>query len=434
MMKQILMIVPTKDRSQMVEEVLRYEMPYYRKYNMDVYFFDSSEDEKTRYVIETINKECNCDIKYLKVGKNMCLDYKVVEILKLVQSMDYNYYWIVNDSISIANDMLYYIFSILRENYDLIRLPLSGEGDCEDYVTYDIDNWFHECSQGMAHMASTIMNKSLLVKTIDWEYLRDKYIYNNILDDQHGYFFTVGFYLEQIAQLEEFKGLFIGNKHKWRRDSPLKRNQIYWKKYVFETWAKSYPETILKLPDNYTDKENVIRKSDNIKCGRFSKEMLIHYRLNGLYDKQVYDKYKKYFKYVTTESYECCKEIAEMPLDRLKREYPNLKLIEEEWENKLQYILEQKGINNMYIYGAGLYGEKVIKKLKNLDRKIKGIVVTTTKNNVTELCGYKVHVIDGIKVEEEDFFLLCALPGVASKMKQELIKRNISKYIGLFDV
>mgnify|MGYP003321077975 CR=1 FL=1 len=36
MMKQILMIVPTKDRSQMVEEVLRYEMPYYRKYNMDV--------------------------------------------------------------------------------------------------------------------------------------------------------------------------------------------------------------------------------------------------------------------------------------------------------------------------------------------------------------------------------------------------------------
>ena len=284
-------------------------------------------------------------------------------------------------------------------------------------------------------MASTIMNKTLLSNQVDWDHLRDKYVYNNVLDDNHGYFFTVGLYLEQIARLDNFKGLFIGNKCKWRRDSPLKRNQIYWKKFVFEAWAKSYPETILKLPNEYTDKEEVIRKSDNIKCGRFSKEMLIHYRLNGLYDITVCEKYKEYFKYVTTESYESCKKIAETSLDKLKQECANLLLIEEDWENKLQYILDKNKIgDDLYIYGAGLYGEKVINRLLEDEKKIKGVVVTTKDNNVTELSGFKVNVIDEIIVKKGDYFLLCALPGTASKMKQELINRNIVNYIGLFDV
>lgn len=435
-MKKILIVVPTKDRSEMVEEVLRYELPTYKKYHISICYYDSSVDGRTENVIRTINREYGTDILYRTESPDFCLDYKIVEMLKDFQRMDYDYYWMINDSISVSEDLLEYVMSILENGYDLIRLPLSGSGNTEDYITYDVDDWFHKCSQGMAHMASTIMSKSLLEGNIDWNRLRDKYVYNNTLDDQHGYFFTVGFYLEQIAKLDAFKGILIGNRYKWRRDSPLKKKQIYWSKYVFETWAKSYPETILKLPKVYTDKEDVIRESDNITPGRFSKEMLIHYRLNGLFDKDVYAKYKDYFKYITTETDYLCRQIAETPLEALKKDYSNLLSLEDEWESKLSVIEEMVTDKQLYLYGAGLYGEKVIRKLTDdgyADR-IKGVVVTTKKGNVEKLCHVDVYGIDDVQKAEDAYFILCALPGTASKMKAELMKRNISQYIGLFDV
>lgn len=435
-MRKILIVVPTKDRSEMVEEVLRYELPTYKKYNISICYYDSSVDDRTKNVIGTINREFGTNILYKTESPELCLDYKIVEMFKDFQGMDYDYYWMINDSISISEDLLGYVMSIVEDGYDLIRLPLSGAGNTEDYITCNVDDWFHKCSQSMAHMASTIMSRSLLDAAADWDGLREKYVYNNTLDDEHGYFFTVGFYLEQIAKLESFKGILIGNRYRWRRDSPLKKNQIYWSKYVFETWAKSYPETILKLPEIYTDKENVIRESDNITPGRFSKEMLIHYRLNGLYDNEVYEKYKDYFKYVTTETEDVCRQIAETSLEVLKKEYPNLLSLEDEWESKLSIIEEMVADKELYLYGAGLYGEKTIKKLTDdgFADRIKGVVVSTKKDNVKQLCNVDVYGIDEVQKTEDVYFIICALPGTASKIKDELISRNISQYIGLFDV
>lgn len=435
-MKKILMAVPTKERSEMVEEVLRHELPAYMRYNIDICYYDSSRDDRTMDVIGKINREYGTDICYKAESPDLCLDYKIIEMFRDFQKMDYYYYWMINDSISMSEDLLEYVMSIIEDGYDLIRLPLSGAGNTEDYTTCDVNDWFHKCSQGMAHMASTIMGKSLLEGNIDWDGLREKYVCNNTLNDRHGYFFTVGFYLERIARLDSFKGLLIGNRCKWRRDSPLKKNQIYWSRHVFETWAKSYPETILKLPEVYTDKEDVIRASDNITPGRFSKEMLIHYRLNGLYDKDVYAKYKDYFRYVTTETDDLCRQIAEMPLDELKRDYPNLLSLEDAWEDKLDIIEELVADKQLYLYGAGLYGEKVIKKLADdgyADR-IQGVVVSTKKDNVKQLCNVDIYGIDDVPITEDTYFILCALPGTASGMKDELIRRNIPQYIGLFDV
>lgn len=435
-MAKILIAIPTKERSEMVKEVLNYELIYYKNYEIDICYYDSSTDDKTRTAITMINKKYTTDIIYKCLDSNLCLDYKIIEMFKQFQKMKYDYYWLINDSISINDDLLEYVMQVIENGYDLIRLPLSGAGDVKDYVTSDINEWFKNCSQGMAHMASTIMSKSLLQIETDWEYLKNRYVYNNTLDEKHGYFFTVAFYLEQITKLSSFKGLFIGNRYRWRRDSPLKKEQIYWYNYVFETWAKSYPETILKLPDVYTDKEYVIKKSDNITPGRFAKEMLIHYRLKGIYDITVYKKYKKYFKYITLETDECCKGIAEASIEDLRRDYDNLFNIENEWESKLEVIENLLKDKNIFLYGAGFYGEKVIKKLLHdgFDDIIKGIVVTNPQNNMKKLCDINIYGIDEISRHEDCYFILCALPGAAARMKSELQKRGISRYIGLFDV
>ena len=223
-MKKILVVVPTMGRSEMVEEVLRHEILLYQKYDIHICYYDSSINDATKYVIDTINKEYDADILYKPKDSSLCLDYKIIEIFQDLQKMDYDYYWMINDSISINEDILEYITLIIEKGYDLIRLPLAGSGSMEDYMTDDVVDWFHQCSSGMAHMASTIMRKSLLEGHIDWNGLRDKYVCNNTLDENHGFFFTVGFYLEQIAKLNSFKGLLIGNRYKWRRSVEEKTN------------------------------------------------------------------------------------------------------------------------------------------------------------------------------------------------------------------
>ena len=435
-MTKLLIVIPTKGRHEMVCEVLKYEIPYYKKYHVDLCYYDSSEDELTKNVICDAENQYRVRIQYKLMDASLCLDYKIVEIFKDLETMDYDYYWLVNDSISFSDEMLNYVLECIEEPFDLLRLPLSGEGNTEDFRTDNINDWFHNCSQGMAHMASTIMNKSLLLAPHNWSEMSSKYIVNNTLDERHGYFFTVGFYLEQIAKLKKFNGLFIGNKIKWRRDSHLKRDQVYWKTFVFEAWAKSYCETIFATPDIYTDKEYVICNSDNIYCGRFSKEMLIHYRLNGLYGLEQYSKYHDYFKYITLESEETCYEIASTSIEVLKISHPNLIVIEEEWDLKLNRILERYKNRRIYIYGAGLYAEKVLLKLfkDNFGNYIDGVFVTNKGNNIKSICGIEVFEIDEIQSFEDSIIIVCALPANASSMKKELINRKIENYIGLFDV
>lgn len=434
-MKKILLAIPTKDRSEMVQEVLNYELRYYKNYEICLCYYDSSQDYKTKQVIAKAGERNKINIIYKKMDSKLCLDYKIIEMFKDFSKSEYDYFWLINDSISISEQMLKKVIEAAEEGYDLIRLPLSGDGRKDDYITDNVNKWFVECSQGMAHMASTVMNKSLLQVGANWDDLREKYVHNNELDDKHGYFFTVGFYLEQILKLRQFRGLFIGNCCKWRRDSPLKKNNIYWYKHVFDTWAKSYPETILKLPNIYTDKEEVIRKSDNLGPGRFSKEMLIHYRLNGMYDVYTYEKYKKYFRYITNEPEAVCYQIATEPVESLRKVYSNLISVEDSWEQKLSNI-EQKldKDQKIYIYGAGLYGEKAVSKLIKDGFKVRNVLVTNEDDNLTELEGIKIVSADGVKFCDEEQIIICTLPGTAAKIKEELDKRKIHNYIGLFDV
>lgn len=434
-MARILMCVPTKDRAEMVREVLEYASDCYKKNDIEILYYDSSLTDDTLNVINEIKSKYSINIMYMRANPDLCLDYKLVELFKILENMSYDYYWLVNDSVSFYEEMVRYVKTLVNDEYDLIRLPLSGEGACIDYITEDVNDWFNNCSQGMAHMASTVMCKSLLIAEHNWENLSEKYIYNNTLDDKHGYFFTVGFYLEQIAKLKKFKGVYIGNNFKWRRDSPLKKNQIYWQKYVFETWAKSYAETIFKLPDIYTNKEQVIRKSDNIQPGRFSAEMLIHYRLTGIYDVNKYKNFKNYFKYITDEKLITCFAVAVTPKFVLKAFFSSFATVESDWEEKLEQIMKKIKGKKIIIYGAGLYGEKTAKKLAEcgLIDQVIGIAVTNSDVNMKIISGIEVHSIDYFtSFKDNAVVLICTLPAAAKEIKKTLMRKKYKNIMSLF--
>ena len=97
MKNNILMCVPTRNRAQMVEEVLCYEMSYYQCLNIQLCYYDSSDNDDTYEVINKINKLYSNRILYRRSNPKLCLDYKLIEILKDFEESEYEYLWLVND-------------------------------------------------------------------------------------------------------------------------------------------------------------------------------------------------------------------------------------------------------------------------------------------------------------------------------------------------
>lgn len=440
MKADICICVPTADREEMLADVLSYELKYYKDFGIDVIIYDTSKTTRTEELVKKIASDGSIGLRYQRVLENRCLDYKLVDILKNDKRLrDYRYIWLMNDSNSVLPEGLKRIRECVDSGlYDLIRLPIEGQGEREDFISRDVNEWFHYASQGLAHMANTLMKTDLLEGDIDWEGLRKKYVGPaDIASPEHGFFFMVGFYLERISQMTNFCALRIGNYMHWRRESPLKRNTSYWNDMIFEVWLRSYSETIFKLPSCYTDKEAVIRKSENIIFKRFEEASLITLRLKGQFSRREADKYRPYWHLVSTVPLDRIYEISETPVAELQRLYGTNFGDMDCWQENLENILATAGQIPIVVYGAGKYGGCVVEYLlhSNLEKKLVGIAVSNVEENVGQVYGVEVRCIDEyMDIREKALVLIAILPDIARGIRESLQSKGFLHIRELFRI
>jgi len=429
LMSDIVICIPTENRCEMVREVLEKTIDYYPQYSFRVIYYDSSDDDSTKNVVESFQNRGFHNLSWRRVSKKNSIDQKLFELFRdNAEIRNYKYIWLINDSISITPRFLSELSCKMQEEYSLIRFSPPGFGHKEDVVFTSPNEWFHETSEGMAHMASTIMNTSLL-NNVEWADLYEKYVGDDkIGSNRHGYFFTVGFYLEQILREKDFKGLLVNNRIQWRYDCRLKRGKSYWNSIVFEVWAKSYAETILKLPNQYTDKEAIIRKSDNTIFGRFERENLNEFRMKGLLNIGVALEYKPYWKYVSTLSFEEIKAIASRQISETDANECCEIL---SWEERLEIIEKEIEKVPLIMYGAGMQCEYAVEKLicDGYGELILGIAVTAPENNVEDVQGYKVRCIDEYASLKDRAVVIIATKSEAASEIEKLLKNREYKKI-----
>jgi len=421
----------------MVAEVLSYELEYYTRAGLDIRYYDSSVDQRTEELIRSYQEKGYSNLSCIRMDNSLCIDYKIIEIWKKDETLlDYEYIWLINDSISILEDALWIILPVLRDGYHLIRLPVMGSGSREDVICRQPDDWFHRCSGSMAHMASTIMSTKLLEGNVDWDTLKEKYAVNNDIHAwDHGFFFTVGFYLERILDVPEFKGIMLGNRFKWRRDSPLKQEVSYWNAMVFQAWGKSYCDTLLRLPDAYTRKAEVICTSDNLTVGRFGEKSMIGYRIQGLYTLSVLWKLLRYWRLISDLPLCRLFAIALSDPEKLKARYGVCMFDVTRWE---EYLLKKERMlegQTIIVYGAGLYGQRAVERLKRdgFAAHIKCVAVSDPLQNIDNLLGVEVKGIQELTdLREEAAVLVAALPDAADQIKRTLRRLGFQKILTLF--
>lgn len=435
--KEVLICVPTRNRPEMVAEVLEYELEYYTRLGLDVRYYDSSDDDRTETLIRAYQGKGYSNLSYVRTESGLCIDYKIISIWKSDKTLlDYRYVWLINDSISILEDALRVILPTLSDGYHLVRLPVMGSGSKEDIICHDPDEWFHKCSGSMAHMASTIMSTEFLEGPVDWERLRAKYAVNNdVWAWNHGFFFTVGFYLERILDFPNFTGLMLGNRFKWRRDSVLKREVSYWAPMVFQCWGKSYCDTLLRLPDTYTRKAEVIRFSDNLTVGRFGEQSMRGYRICGLYSIRVFCRLLRYWRLISDVPLHRLFTIALGNPERMKKRYGEDFFDATHWEGKLQELERKLGDRPIIVYGAGLYGQRVVERLKQdgFARCLEYVAVSDPARNIDMLSGVEVKGIHELTwMRGEALVLVATLPDAAEQIKKILRELGFQNILTLF--
>lgn len=94
-------------------------------------------------------------------------------------------------------------------------------------------------------------------------------------------------------------------------------------------------------------------------------------------------------------------------------------------ERKRQFVERMKRNGNVYVYGAGLVGRRVIKFLAEQNVCVKAVLVTSKEQNPDNVEGTKVMGIGEIEVDGNEIVLIATFSYFHEEIEKEIVSRGI---------
>lgn len=95
-------------------------------------------------------------------------------------------------------------------------------------------------------------------------------------------------------------------------------------------------------------------------------------------------------------------------------------------KRKQQFVNRLKRNENVYVYGAGLVGKRVVKFLTEQDIDIKAVLVTSKKQNPDYVEGIKVMGIGELEICGSEIVLIATFSYLHEEIEKEVVSRGIS--------
>lgn len=378
-MHKLVIGVPTYNRAEMVEEMLLRCSKMYEEAGIDIYFFDSSEDGRTKQVVARYADACQ-NIYYRKIPPSTHSNRKVLDIYReFAAAREYKYLWICPDHIQLTKAGLQRMERICSKEFDLCILNYRDVEHIGRQVYTDIDALFLDCAWQMTSYMATVVRLSFLADA-KWEYIYKRYTIPRRINHSH-----VALFFEQMARKNKVKALHIPVSPRHIRVSSY-RKHAYWQKETFTIWCGAWPDMVRALPDCYHNKNAVIRKH-GVNSGVLSWENLIALRKEKIYDIHIYQKYRPEWRNLTDIPVCLLWMLAIMPhqvagwfgaYDRRR------KIL----ENRLRKFCKKH--EKVYIYGCGYIAKKTSDLLDGLHLEYVGYVVSDISNEKKHYNGLDV--------------------------------------------
>lgn len=269
---RVAIVVPTKNKPDVVKFWIKALGDLLYKYGIDLIFYDGSEDDSSKEIIEKFNSAHILWRPYRDIPGDITLDNKVYSAAKLVCA-EYDYIWICRDrSIPQIPVVYQYIYEMYANQYDFsVVFPhVKSPSEYGKKIYTDCCALLRDLCGEMTSLGSIIFSQKIMVNLVE-SCPVDKM-------KNYGLWLPIALF-DYIADID-FRALyFVDNSffHLPYNSSSfwIKSDTMYW------LWGKRWIEMIDRLPAKYDEVREDILKFKGWSLPPFSKYLLMHGRANG---------------------------------------------------------------------------------------------------------------------------------------------------------
>lgn len=299
---KMVVCIPTYEHPEVVKDVLAHCAETYKRYGLDVYYYDTSGDDATKQVIVSYQKKGYDNLHYIMMGSEVPLSEKEEKIFKLEGiEKKYTYMWYLRDRCWCDENTLQLMYRAVNEQHDLIFLDVGHpESNYEFCVCGDADEFYHRCGDYATSMDTAIYNTQSMLQ-FNMEDIRQKY--NGDYRTSFFHFIVIFDCLSHIKKPDVC--LLAGdNVQIWHS---MKGHSL-WGDYRIRVWGEQWIQANETLPACYTNREDVIKQTASFPWLLGSVEPLIELQHKGILTPEYFDEIKVWWERVSNiPLYTLCK-------------------------------------------------------------------------------------------------------------------------------
>lgn len=393
-MKKIVMCIVTYNRAKVIEDICPRLLKSLDEDYMDMYVYDSSEDDQTQSVISRYQEQQK-NLFYNRVPSHVHSSQKLYDIYqnKYIQN-NYEYLWILPDYLSFSSEIMDQCKDKLAIGYDILILDWYDYKRIGSRVCQDKNEIFEDCAWVLTQYGAIILNCSTVLKNCNWEYLSEKYLTPN-----HRNFSHVMMYFEQILNIECLRLYHL--------EVPLR--MVYSSEHriivrnteeFLKIWGYCWPKSMYALPEYYNNKEAAINNLSKY-GGHLGTEDLLGLKFNGVLTKKVFWRYMHHWKLVSQVSVMKFFLISVLP-EFVIKDAVLLGNIGDGIIKRLtwrQFLWFCQKYKVLYIYGAGIRAKRYARYLDKMHINYQAFLVTELSGE-NSLMGHKIVKLSDITLPE----------------------------------
>lgn len=302
---RMVVCIPTYEHPEVVQEVLENCAETYHRYGLDVYYYDSSRDTRTRDVIEAYQKKGYDNLYYIQVDPEMPVPEKLEHVLMMKDiPKEYTYMWYLRDRCWCEEKTLKLIYKAMEQPHDLIFMDV-GHPDTphELSISRNANEFYHSCGNYATSMDTAIYNVKAMLK--DDVNMADFHARHGIYKDGFLHFLLI---FEQLAQKTNPDICLLGGKNVVIYHSH-KGNSGWGEKRIL-IWGTYWIQANESLPGCYTKKEEVIKRTASMPWLLGDINALIELHDKGILTPEYYEEVKEFWERVSNIPLGTLRQIA----------------------------------------------------------------------------------------------------------------------------
>lgn len=301
---KMVVCMPTCGHPNVIEDVLQHCADVYKRYSLDVYFYDSSKDDDTKRVIEGYQNKGYDNLYYIAVDPELPVidKFEDIYLLKGIQKK-YKYMWYLRERCWCDEKTLKLMHRAACEDHDLIFMDV-GHPECgvELSICNDANEFYHRCGDYATSMDTAIYNVDRMLGTeFDLAEFHQKY---DLEYRQAFVFFLV--ILEQLSKKTSPNICLLAGEKVTIYHSVLGSQS--WGDIRIEVWGKEWIQANHALPNCYDNRAEIIKRTASFPWILGDIQALIDLQKKGILTPEYFEEIKMYWE-----------QVSDIPLEVLKR-------------------------------------------------------------------------------------------------------------------